>query len=313
VSIVVALLAIAVLAVAFGAFIVVRRRRARRARFEPVEPLSGVRPRPGAPERGPPLPVVLVHGLFGFDRIGVPGAKLDYFRGIAEHLSSLGCQAHTVRLPRARSVPERAGNLVELIAKLPHERVDVIAHSLGGLDARYALAHLGLASRVRALVTVGTPHRGTALADLVDAGPLGVARRAISSLGVPLHAFDWLSTSELAKFNRDIPDASGVRYASVVAGIRDEATPVPLPLVAPHAYLRRVAGANDGLVPMSSQYWGETLAEIEADHYAQIGWRLSPRITFDALGLYAFVVARLGDAPEIRQPGLSDARRASSI
>jgi hypothetical protein len=46
---------------------------------------------------------------------------------------------------------------------------------------------------------------------------------------------------------------------------------------------------------MSSQYWGETLAEIEADHFAQIGWKLTPGTMFDALGLYAFVVSRLGD------------------
>ena len=68
-------------------------------------------------------------------------------------------------------------------------------------------------------------------------------------------------------------------------------------LTAAHAYLRRVAGPNDGVVPIASQYWGETLAEIEADHFAQIGWRVDVRTTFDAQGLYAFVIARLGDAP----------------
>jgi hypothetical protein len=50
-------------------------------------------------------------------------------------------------------------------------------------------------------------------------------------------------------------------------------------------------------VPVASQYWGETLAEIEADHFAQIGWRVAMRQSFDAAGLYAFVIARLGDAP----------------
>jgi hypothetical protein len=38
-------------------------------------------------------------------------------------------------------------------------------------------------------------------------------------------------------------------------------------------------------VPIASQYWGETLAEIEADHFAQIGWRVAMRRTFDAAGL----------------------------
>jgi triacylglycerol lipase len=303
----------AVIAIAVGALAIVRLRRRRRAAIiAVVEPLVGVDARPGERERGPPLPVVLVHGLFGFDSIGVAGVKLEYFRGIAAHLATLGCHAHAVRLPPSRSVPERARTLVELIGKLPHDRIDLVAHSLGGLDARYALAHLGLASRVRSLVTVGTPHRGSPLANLTDAGPLAVARRTIARLGISLDALDWLSTSELATFNRDIPDVAGVRYASVVGGIRDARTPVPLPIAASHAYLRRAGGANDGLVPMSSQYWGETLAEIEADHFAQIGWRLSPRGTFDAAGLYGFVVARLGDAPVAVEPAVVEERRAEA-
>lgn len=288
-------LGLVVLALVVGLAVVALRRRP--ARIE--APLAGVRPASGPTERGPPLPVILVHGLFGFDRFGVPGAKLHYFRGIAHHLEALGCHAHAVRLPAVASVPERAKILVDKITSLPHERVDIIAHSLGGLDARYALAHLGLAARVRAVVTVGTPHRGTPLADLAGSGALGLARKAIAAVGMPLAALDWLSTAALERFNREVLDAPGVRYGCVVGGIRRPETPVPLAIVPAHAYLRKVAGANDGLVPMSSQYWGETLAEIEADHFAQVGWQVGLRTTFDAAGLYAFVVARLGDQPAL--------------
>lgn len=262
-------------------------------------PLEGVLPVPGPTERGPPLPVVLVHGLFGFDRIGIPGARFDYFRGIAKHLGTLGCVAHAVKLPRSASVPARAKALVAAIEALPHERIDLIAHSLGGLDARYALTHLGLAHRVRSLVTVGTPHRGTPLADLLHHGPLDWARRLVHALGIPITALEWLSTASLDAFNRDVPDVAGVRYACVVGGLRKATSVIPLPLIAAHAYLRKVAGVNDGLVPIASQAWGETLAEIEADHFSQIGWRIAVRHTFDAAGLYAFVVARLGDAPAL--------------
>ena len=287
------LLALTIVALAI-ALIMVRRRR---SRIEATEaPLEGVIPIPGTTERGPPLPVVLVQGLLGFDRIGVPGARLHYFRGIARHLKTLGCEAHAVRLPRMASVPERARALVAKIEALPHERVDIIAHSLGGLDARYALSKLGLHKRVRALVTIGTPHRGTPIADLATDGPLGLARRAIGKIGIQIHALDWLSTSALARFNAEVNDVPGVRYACVVAGIRDPKTPIALAIAPLHAYLRRVAGPNDGLVPISSQYWGETLAEIEADHFAQVGWRMTMFGTFDALGLYSFIVARLGDA-----------------
>jgi triacylglycerol lipase len=272
--------------------------------IEPAAPIDGVVAIPGRGERGPPLPVVLVHGLFGFDRIGAPGAKFDYFRGIAKHLQGLGCHAHAVRLPASASVPDRARALVAAIDALPHDRIDLIAHSLGGLDARYALTHLGLARRVRALVTVGTPHRGSPLADLAHQGPLDWARRMVRGLGLPLEALEWLGTDALATFNAQVVDVPGVRYACVVGGLREGAR-IPLALIPAHAYLRRVAGRNDGLVPIASQYWGETLAEIEADHFAQIGWRLAVRHTFDAAGLYAFVIARLGDAPV---PGAGVAR-----
>lgn len=300
--VILSVVALAVIAAGVAALVIRRRRRARRG--------PGYVGMPGAGERGAPLPVILVHGLFGFDRIGVPGAKLHYFNGIARHLATLGCHAHAVRLPAAGSVPLRARALVDAIDALGHDRVDVIAHSLGGLDARYALAHLGLARRVRSLVTVGTPHRGTPLAELASGrgwGPIDWARRFARMIGLPLHALDWLGPAALDAFNREVPDAPGVRYACVVGGIREATTPVALALMPAHAYLRRVAGANDGLVPISSQYWGETLAEIEADHFAQIGWRISMRHSFDALGMYAFVVARLGDvmttSPRARAAG----------
>jgi triacylglycerol lipase len=283
------LVLVAVVAVAL------RRRRAAVVAAPRIESGEGVRPSERATGRGPPLPIVLVHGLFGFDQIGVPGMKLHYFRGVVDHLASLGCHAHAVRLPRMASVPERAQRLADKIAALPHERVDIIAHSLGGLDARYALAHLGLAKYVRSLVTIGTPHHGTPLADFATSGPLGLARKTVASLGIPLSALDWLSPSALERFNRDVLDTPGVRYACVVGGIRAPKPRISLAIAPAHAYLRRVVGPNDGLVPTSSQYWGETLAEVEADHFEQIGWRMTVRDNFDARAMYAFLVSRLGD------------------
>lgn len=285
----VVLLALLVALVLAGVVVLLARRTRK------VAPLEGVEPIPGRVGVGA-LPVVLVHGLFGFDRAGLPGLRVHYFRGIVNHLESLGCHAHTVRLPRCASVPDRAKALVEKIEALGHERVDIIAHSLGGLDARYAIAKLGLASRVRALVTIGTPHHGTPLANFAVRGPLGLARKAIRLVGMPLHALDWLTPTALEQFNSDVQNVPGVRYACVVGGVRE--APPAISIVASHAYLRRVAGANDGLVPIASQYWGETIAEIDADHFEQVGWRLTvTRGSFDARALYALIVARLGDVP----------------
>jgi hypothetical protein len=62
------------------------------------------------------------------------------------------------------------------------------------------------------------------------------------------------------------------------------------PLLLPtHLWLAERAGANDGVVPAASQRWGEVLAEIEADHWAQIGWSKH----FDAGPFYAGLIRGL--------------------
>jgi hypothetical protein len=60
-------------------------------------------------------------------------------------------------------------------------------------------------------------------------------------------------------------------------------------LLPSYLWLGERSGSNDGLVPAESQRWGEVLREIDADHFAQIGW--SRR--FDAAGLYAEILAEL--------------------
>jgi triacylglycerol lipase len=241
-----------------------RRRRLRRA----------IRAR-----RAPRLrhPVVLAHGVLGFDEIAVAGRRHRYFRNIAEGLGSLGTEFHHPRVRATGTVAERAEQLAELVRSLPCERVNVIAHSMGGLDARYAISRLGLEGRVASLVTVGTPHLGTPLADLALKGIPASAVRALSDLTV----------SALERFNREVPDAEGVAYCSVAAhsGLL-ETNPLLWPS---HAYLSQKAGPNDGLVPASSQRWGTVIREVEADHWAQIGW--SSR--FDAVALYADVIREL--------------------
>lgn len=100
--------------------------------------------------------VVFVHGYF---------ASAGVFAPMAERIAAQRVgprQLHFTYLP-AGSVATHAERLVEHIERShPRGPVCVIAHSLGGLIARYAVQVLG--QRVDALVTLGTPHYGTHLA-----------------------------------------------------------------------------------------------------------------------------------------------------
>jgi triacylglycerol lipase len=233
--------------------------------------LLRVRPWRGARTR---WPVVLAHGMFGFAEIGIGSMKQDYFKGIPEHLQKLGVKVYRARVPPASSIAKRAAVLADAIRDVEEKKVNIIAHSMGGLDARYAISKLHVAGRVASLTTIGTPHRGTPVADAgtqVLGEKLGI-RRILSSVGLGLDVFYNVTTDHMALFNRDVPDAPKVRYFSVTGAVGPEDNAVHSLLAASHEFLDGRAGPNDGLVPVESQKWGEVLYQIRAGHWAQIGW-----------------------------------------
>ncbi len=91
-------------------------------------------------------------------------------------------------------------------------RVVVVAHSMGGLVARYWLGPLGGWPKCRALVTLGTPHRGApkALDTLVNG--VRVAGRTLTGVSDLLRA--WPSMAELLPRYRAVwdGDAGVARY-----------------------------------------------------------------------------------------------------
>src|SRR4051812_40436946 len=87
-------------------------------------------------------PIVLAHGLFGFNHIGLGRLTVaTYFRGIPQWLRASGNRVAVTRAPAIAGVAQRAQCLGDRIeAAFPGEPVHVIGHSMGGLDARLLLA-----------------------------------------------------------------------------------------------------------------------------------------------------------------------------
>src|SRR5437868_10906656 len=196
----------------------------------------------------PRLPVVLAHGFLGFDEIELGNRKHPYFRGIGEQLERAGAQLYCPRVPPASSISARAARLADLIRAIPAPRVNIVAHSMGGLDARYAISRLALADRVASLTTIGTPHLGTPLASAGNA-LFGAISRMLRRFFDVL-AFGDLTREGMARFNAQVPDAEGVTYASLV-GRSGRLRTNPL-LWPSHLYLAQRSGANDGVVPADS-------------------------------------------------------------
>jgi triacylglycerol lipase len=226
------------------------------------------------------IPVVLHHGFMGLEFRAGPLNFLSNFRGIDRAIADRGHALILSRVHPTAGVETRARQLKEVILRQldifgrPREQVLLIAHSMGGLDARYMIARLGMADRVRALLTVTTPHRGTPYADwcVRHIGQRLGGFQLLNFLRWDMQAAIDLTTESCRRFNEEVPDHPGVRYFSVSA-----ARPWHrVPAFALHAYkiVYDAEGDNDCLISVKSSTWGEHLGVWPADHFHTINKRM---------------------------------------
>jgi triacylglycerol lipase len=217
-------------------------------------------------------PVVLVHGLFGFDRIGIGAASFHYFPRVAAQLQAAGNRVLVPCLSPTGGVERRARQLMRFLERnSPHDPVHLIAHSLGGLDARYLISKLGMAERVLSLTTISTPHRGTPFADWGIDNAAWLLRPTLRYLMLSNQAFQDLTLASCRRFNDEVPDVPGVRYFSVgseLTGFRPE-------WMFSHALVRSTEGPNDGVVSVASARYGEASDVWTGDHMSLAVWQAS--------------------------------------
>src|SRR5688500_4193338 len=172
------------------------------------------------------LPIVLHHGLLGSGDIAIGPIRLSYFRGIDRAIRERGHPVVVSRVHPTGSVELRARqlkvNILQGLKRLgqPRDsRAIVIAHSMGGLDARYMIARLGMADRVAALLSVTTPHRGSPYADwcVQNLGDRLGCGRLLNLMGLDVRAISDLTTASCRQFNREVENVVGVQYFSVSA------------------------------------------------------------------------------------------------
>lgn len=161
---------------------------------------------------------------------------------------------------------EIKAELLKIIGETGCEKVNIIAHSKGGLDARYLISTLDMGKYVASLTTIATPHHGsqllTALNKLSDKTYRRVSKLIDSyfhRLGDEnpdcYHSSKQLLPEATEEFNRQNPNIPGVYYQSY-AGVMKNAGSNHL-LSVPYAVMHWLAGNNDGLVTIESAQWGD--------------------------------------------------------
>ena len=204
--------------------------------------------------------LALLHGFLGFSRRG----PIEYFRGVNKALRKNHIAPLIPEVPSAGSIVERAEALAHKLFSSNAPAFALVAHSMGGLDARYLITHLDPDRRVKSLLTVSTPHHGTPLAKwcLTSRGPIPTYFRHI---GNP--ALSQLTPE--ARLTMPIPDREDVNYSSYSS----HRSPDELPFWF-RPYGRIIGEDNDGMVPVSSARWGTFRGVVHADHMELLGWSL---------------------------------------
>jgi triacylglycerol lipase len=212
---------------------------------------------------------VFVHGFLGFHHLRLLGFTIEYFRKLEGELRQYGLSCLIPTLPATGTIEERASELAKQLARHGSDRFVLVGHSMGGLDSRYLTYHLDPDHRVECVVTLGTPHRGSALPRWLLSGDGRLQRFAQRRWRRPLEE---LTPEACQTFNAHVPNRADVRYSSY-AGVRPfEELPV---WMRPGARLvTSEEGENDGLTAMSSARWGTFRDSVRADHFELVGWSL---------------------------------------
>jgi triacylglycerol lipase len=214
-------------------------------------------------------PILLVHGIFWRD-----WQLFNYWGRIPRGLIKNGATIYYGNQHSATSMEICANELkeqiLEIIKREKCEKVNVIGHSKGGLDARYAISCLGIDKNVASLTTVGTPHKGCKFVDHLlgkfpDKFVLALAKKYNSAylrLGDKTPDFYSgiydLTTSKCAEFNDKVPNKEDVVYQSVASKMSSMFS-AGFPLNIGYAMIIRNEGENDGFVTVESSKHGDYL------------------------------------------------------
>jgi triacylglycerol lipase len=199
-------------------------------------------------------PIVLAHGLSGFRELfGV----VDYFFGIVSDLQSGGAKVFVTQVSAFGSEQQRGEQLLQQIEFIATStgagKVNLIGHSMGGIDARYVMGVRP--DLIASLTTVATPHLGADLADfLVDnLTPGGFNETVLAALANSLGTILDLLTG-----TPEPQDAIGALHALSSAGATPtSANGIPLFSWEGSSTLTNIFDVSDAPLALASLFYDE--------------------------------------------------------
>jgi triacylglycerol lipase len=212
-------------------------------------------------------PLLLVHGAGFRDKsLGF----INYWGRIPKHLEKNNIIIYYGGTDAWGSIEGNAellkNKITNILEEENTEKVNIIAHSRGGLEARYLISNLGMEDSVASLTTISTPHHGVKAMNLAARTPRGLYKFVSFFVNTWFRILgdkkpDFFTSSRqlseiyCTQFNMEATDKETVYYQSYASQLKHFFSDIQFVLLNP--YINRTDGANDGLCPVESAKWGD--------------------------------------------------------
>lgn len=208
-------------------------------------------------------PIIMVHGM-GFRDM----KHISYWGRIPKILKENGAEIYFGNQDSNATVENNAlliKNTVDDVLRMTGaEKVNIIAHSKGGLDARYMISSLNMEAKVASLSTMGTPHNGSVTVDKLLKFPQFIIKAGAKVADIwfkllgdknpeTYKVINQFTTAESDKFNRINKDSDKVYYQSFAFVMKGAFSDIFM--FVPYMVVKFFEGENDGLVAPRAAKW----------------------------------------------------------
>lgn len=253
-------------------------------------------------------PLILLHGI-GFRDLRF----FNYWGRIPLLLANHGAKIYYGHQKAWGIIEENTVVIAKTIDRALEEnncdKVNIIAHSKGGLEARYLISSMGYGDRVASLTTINTPHYGSELITLLNKLPDSIYRFIANCINRPFilagddkpdcysssKQLDPIYCQEFNEKNKDVPGVYYQSFGSVMKSCFSDSL-----LSIPYLLMCTCKGRqNDGLVDISSVQWGNFRGILKnkyrrgISHGDMIDLKREDIKGFDVLNVFYEIVAEL--------------------
>ncbi len=209
-------------------------------------------------------PIFMIHGMGFRDR-----KLLCYWGRIPKILRQYGARIFFGNQDANASIEFNSAllknSLEKCLAESGADKVNIIAHSKGGAEARFLASSLGMSRHIASITTVSTPHNGSSTMDKIMKLPKPIMKAgslitdvfmAISGDSRPetYKCLEELTTSYMAEFNKKNPNVDGIYYQSFAFAMKNPFSDIFM--VAPYIAVKLMNGRSDGFLTAEEVSWG---------------------------------------------------------